>query len=89
VPVVRATGGLDDTVEAFDPVTGSGTGFKFHDYTRDALLATLRQALTVYADRRIWRRLQRAGMAKDFSWDGPAAAYVREYREAMRQRTLH
>src|SRR5258707_10270452 len=69
VPVVRATGGLDDTIEAFDPETGSGTGFKFEAYDGKALLASVRQALSVFRDEpAAWRRLQTTGMVKDFSW---------------------
>src|ERR1700735_1918780 len=69
VPVVRATGGLDDTIEAFDGKTASGTGFKFYQYTGAALLVTLREALAVFGDKTAWQRLQRNGMARDFSWD--------------------
>src|SRR5580693_5210906 len=58
VPIVRATGGLDDTVEPFDLEHGTGTGFKFHDYTGEALLATVKQALATYAAKAAWRRLQ-------------------------------
>ena len=73
VPVVRATGGLDDTIEPFDRATGRGTGFKFEEYTGAALLAALREALAVYADKAAWRRVQTNGMAKDFSWNASAA----------------
>lgn len=84
VPVVRATGGLDDTVEDFDPVTGHGNGFKFAAYTPEALLAALERALAAYRDRAIWRRIQRAGMRGDFSWDASARQYVELYRNARR-----
>ncbi len=69
VPVVRATGGLDDTIEPFNPTSRRGTGFKFVEYTGSALLAALREALAIYADKSAWRRLQTNGMAKDFSWN--------------------
>lgn len=82
VPIVRATGGLDDTVEDFDPLTRRGTGFKFADATGAALLATLERALTVYRDRDAWRRLQTAGMRQDFSWTVSAREYVKIYRGA-------
>ncbi|MFI5175288.1 MAG: glycogen synthase GlgA [Terriglobia bacterium] len=85
VPVVRATGGLDDTVEHFNPSTGQGTGFKFHDYTATALSATVREALETYKNREAWRRLMRAGMAKDFSWNASAGQYVQLY-ETLRSR---
>lgn len=75
VPVVRATGGLDDTVEPFELVTGQGTGFKFAPYTGSAFLESLRDALSVYERPRYWRQLMKNGMAKDFSWDRSAAEY--------------
>src|SRR6185437_13157674 len=76
VPVVRVTGGLDDTVEPFDTRTGRGTGFKFSEYTGQALLQCLRQALALYRDRNSWHRLQMNGMAKDFSWHSSAIEYL-------------
>lgn len=82
VPVVRATGGLDDTVEEFDARTGKGTGFKFKPYTGKALVECLRQAISAYADLRQWRTIQANGMAKDFSWKPSAAAYVKVYEAA-------
>jgi starch synthase len=80
VPVVRATGGLDDTVEDFDPAAGSGTGFKFREYTADALLRTVRRALEVYRRPELWRRLMANGMAQDFSWGASAAQYALLYQ---------
>src|SRR6059058_4151371 len=68
VPVVRATGGLDDTIEHWDPRTGKGTGFKFAEYSGAAFLYAVKQALQHYADERIWKRIQLNGMIKDFSW---------------------
>jgi starch synthase len=79
VPVVRATGGLDDTVQQFDPATGAGTGFKFHDYSGQALLGALRPALETYRDTPRWRELMLRGMAQDYSWDASAAQYLRLY----------
>jgi len=82
VPIVRATGGLDDTVENFDVEHGTGTGFKFAEYSGAALLYAVRQALHHYADERIWKRIQLNGMAKDFSWKAPAAEYAKLYQAA-------
>ena len=82
VPLVRATGGLYDTVKNYDPATGDGTGFTFDDYTPEALLGTLRWALNVFEKREAWRRLQRAGMQQDQSWDSSARAYVTVYERA-------
>ncbi len=86
VPVVRATGGLDDTIEHFDPATGRGTGFKFETYDGRGLLGCLREALKVFQDPRAWRIVQANGMAKDFSWKASAAEYVRLYDAARKTR---
>jgi len=83
VPVVRATGGLDDTIEQFDLESGTGTGFKFLEYSGGALLHTIRQALHHYSDEGVWKRIQLNGMAKDFSWNTSAAEYAKLY-EAVR-----
>ncbi len=72
VPVVRATGGLDDTIEP-------GTGFKFWHYSGDALIGALRAAREAFADADGWRSMMLAGMAKDFSWSVSAAEYARLY----------
>ncbi len=86
VPVVRATGGLDDTIEPFDPASGRGTGFKFSEYTGPALLAALHEALATYGHKTAWRRLQANGMAKDFSWNASALEYGRLYDVARKGR---
>jgi starch synthase len=83
VPIVRATGGLDDTVEPFDLEHGTGTGFKFAEYSGGAMMYAIRQALHHCTDERIWRRIQLNGMAKDFSWKGPAAEYAKVYEAAL------
>jgi starch synthase len=86
VPVVRATGGLDDTIEPYDPRTGRGTGFKFQAYEGRALLECLRAALKAYKDARAWRTIQANGMAKDFSWKTSAKEYVKLYEAARKSR---
>lgn len=86
VPIVRATGGLDDTIEPFDLEHGTGTGFKFQEYTGAALMDALRQALHYYADDRIWKRIQLNGMAQDFSWNTSAAEYAKLYEAARAAR---
>jgi starch synthase len=84
VPVVRAVGGLVDTVLPFDPQTGQGTGFLFSEYAPGALAATLSAALTLYRQNpRAWIRLQKNGMRRDFSWDRSAAEYVKVYKGVM------
>jgi starch synthase len=85
VPIVRATGGLDDTIDPWDPRTKKGTGFKFHEYSGEALLRTLHQALQLYRDQTSWQRLMRNGMSKDFSWRVAAREYIRVYERVRQQ----
>jgi starch synthase len=86
VPVVRATGGLADTVRHFDAATGEGTGFVFADYTPAALWAVLEEALAAYADSASWRKLMRNGMACDFSWSQAARKYMAVYRKVLQRK---
>jgi starch synthase len=79
VPVVRAVGGLEDTVEDYDG-WNAGTGFKFRDYTPAALSLAVRRALEAHRDRKAWRGLVHRGMAEDFSWERSAASYEALYR---------
>lgn len=79
VPIVRATGGLDDTIESWDPRTGKGTGFKFSEYSGEALLLAIKEALRAFRDQTKWQVLMRNGMMKDFSWNASAREYARIY----------
>jgi starch synthase len=85
VPIVRAVGGLADTVDDYAPGRPS-TGFVFQEYTGEALLVTLRRALDLFRDRPAWRALQTAGMRRDNSWDHSAGEYVRIYGMATEAR---
>jgi starch synthase len=78
VPVVRAVGGLEDTVEDYDG-WNRGTGFKFRDYTPQAMLLAVRRAIETFRDRRAWKGIVARGMAQDFSWDRSAASYEQLY----------
>ena len=86
VPVVRATGGLDDTVEQHGPAN-PGVGFKFREYTPDAILSALGDALSFYGKREEWQGIMRRGMQKDFSWESAAASYEQIYRRAVEIRS--
>ncbi|MGA9063206.1 MAG: glycogen synthase GlgA [Terracidiphilus sp.] len=86
VPIVRATGGLDDTIEEWDAEKGTGTGFKFAGYDPKDLLAEIDRAIAAFHDKKGWTRLMRNGMARDYSWPGPAKEYVKVYEEAARRR---
>ena len=82
IPIVRAVGGLDDTVRNFDAVTGTGNGFKFSEFRADKFLEKIYEALFAYYDRDSWRRLQLNGMNEDNSWQNAARKYVSLYRSA-------
>src|ERR1700758_1119264 len=86
VPIVRATGGLDDTIEPWDARTGKGTGFKFTEYNGESLLLTIKQALTAYRDQTSWQALMRNGMNKDFSWAASAREYGKVYERVKQMR---
>jgi len=75
IPIVRATGGLDDSIREFEPDTGEGTGFKFVDYSARALLKAVSKAVFVYRSRLHWSRLMANAMKEDFSWNAAASRY--------------
>jgi starch synthase len=81
VPVVRATGGLDDSIREFDPSTGTGNGFKFEEASPDALVAAVRKALTAFGQPYTWKTLIRNAMNRDFSWEKAAREYMDLYRK--------
>ncbi len=83
IPVVRATGGLRDTVSPFDPTTRHGAGFVFREPTAAALLGAVQAAVSVFADKAAWRQLQHNAMTQDFSWDASARQYIQLYRETI------
>lgn len=85
VPIVRATGGLEDTIEDFDPATGKGTGFKFQKYISAELLKTIQRAVKGYEDKNLWKKLIKNGMAKDFSWEASAKKYINLYKSIGKQ----
>ena len=73
VPIVRATGGLDDTIQ-------EDTGFKFTDYTAEALIQCVRAALEAFRNREQWSAMMKRGMRRDYSWDTSASEYMDLYR---------
>lgn len=82
-PIVRGTGGLDDTIRNFERTTGTGNGFKFYEYSADRLLEKFYEALMVYYDREAWRRLMLNCMAADHSWDRAAHNYLDAYQRIL------
>jgi len=84
VPVVRATGGLEDTIDEFDPRTKNGTGFKFGLYDSKAFLSAIQRAMDLWSDRETWEILMRNGMAADYSWDLSAERYLNLYQSLLK-----
>jgi starch synthase len=84
IPVVRATGGLDDTID--EQPNGGGNGFKFWGYSPSALLDALQRALGTFRNKDEWKQMMQRGMAQDFSWDKPAREYVRVYERVIQNR---
>ncbi len=83
IPIVRAVGGLDDTVENFNAVYGTGNGFKFKEFQADKLLESIYEALFAYADTETRRKIQRNGMQVDNSWENAARKYVELYLKTL------
>jgi len=83
VPIVSGVGGLDDTIEDFDPSTKKGNGFKFKEARTKALLEAVKRALKTYLDKPTWNKLIKNGMAMDFSWDHAAERYTQLYQKIL------
>ena len=89
VPVVRATGGLADTVEPYGPGAEGGTGIVFRPYTPGALLEAVEAAIRLYGEPpRTLARVRKNGMARDFSWEVSARKYLQLYRQANAARRM-
>jgi starch synthase len=82
-PIVRATGGLADTITNVDTESGTGTGFVFDDYDPEEMLKTIKRAVSLFSQKRKWQRIMKEGMRQDYSWDASAAKYVEIYRKAL------
>jgi starch synthase len=86
VPVVRATGGLDDTIDEWDAKTKTGTGFKFSGFAPRSLLAAIDRALAAFQEKKSWEQLMRNGMMREFGWEESAREYGKVYEEAAERR---
>jgi starch synthase len=83
VPIVRATGGLDDAIEDFNPQNGLGNGFKFSEYSSQALLGKTFEALKVYENAALFREVIQNGMKCDYSWEKSASQYEEVYLKTL------
>jgi len=93
IPIVRATGGLDDTIQDYtqdsrlktqDSSTGEGNGFKFNEYSSHALLTKIKEAVKIFSNKKEWKRLVQTAMQQDFSWERSAKRYVELYERLCR-----
>lgn len=86
VPIVRGVGGLDDSIHNFDRTTEQGNGYKFYEYSSERLIEKFYEALMVYYDPDLWRKLQRNGMREDLSWNRAAHNYIDAYHRVISAR---
>ncbi|MFH0986138.1 MAG: glycogen synthase GlgA [Candidatus Omnitrophota bacterium] len=85
IPVVRATGGLADTIQNFEPVSQKGNGFLFEDYTSEALHTVLLRSVKIFKQEKLWKALMKNAMGSDFSWDASAKKYEKLYESVKRR----
>lgn len=83
IPIVHTVGGLNDTVEAFNPETKEGTGITFQSFNAYDMLDAIKRAVDLYHNKPLWRHLRKNAMAKDFSWREPAKKYIEIYKEIL------
>jgi starch synthase len=83
VPVVRATGGLYDTISQFDPKRGKGVGFRFTDYEPESFWDATKTAVDLFYEPKTWQQIMKNGMAKDFSWESSARQYLKLYEKTV------
>lgn len=86
IPIVRAVGGLADTVTDFNPQTKKGNGFVFHSYSSKSLLVAIIRAIENYKYTETWNKLVKTGMKQSFSWEIPAKKYVDLYHKAIKEK---
>lgn len=84
IPIVRATGGLADTVTEFAPENGQGTGFRFDNFEAGEFLAAIENSLKIFQNKDEWRKLQENAMNQDFSWDRPSQEYIKLYKKLIK-----
>jgi starch synthase len=86
VPIVRETGGLKDTVQAYNDNTGEGNGFSFANYNAHEFLETVRRALAAYRQEEVWKQIVENGARADYSWSSSAKAYMDVYSQLSTDR---
>jgi Glycogen synthase len=80
LPVARATGGIHEIIEDYDPTSDSGYGFLCYEYSSEAFWDAIKRARQIFPDRELWTKLMKRAMARNFSWDASAQRYDALYR---------
>ena len=83
VPIVRETGGLHDTISAYNEYTGEGNGFSFANYNAHEMMNIIQYAMNIYRDKAKWKKLVKNAMNSDFSWEASAKKYLSLYDSMM------
>jgi starch synthase len=83
LPVARVTGGIQEIIEDYDPTTDSGCGFLCYEYSSDAFWDSVKRARQIFRDQRLWNKLMKRAMTRNFSWDASARRYEALYREVV------
>ncbi|QPA30475.1 glycogen synthase GlgA [Thermaerobacillus caldiproteolyticus] len=83
IPIVRETGGLNDTVQSFNEFTGEGNGFSFKNFNAHDMLYTIRRALSFYEQKDVWEKIVKEAMSRDYSWAQSAFKYNQLYADLM------
>jgi starch synthase len=89
IPIVRETGGLNDTVQAFNELTGEGNGFSFQNFNAHDMLYTIRRAVWFYHQKEVWEKVTVAAMSRDYSWAQSAFKYNQLYAELITRSESH
>jgi starch synthase len=83
LPVARVTGGIQEIIEDYDPATDRGYGFLCYEYSSDAFWDAMKRARQIFRDQRLWMKLMKRAMARNFSWDASAERYEQLYSELV------
>ncbi len=86
IPVVRAVGGLEETIVEYDPATGLGTGFKFSKFEPEEFWTAIKKALSLYNNASAWENVRQQAMQQEFGWPKAAAQYVKAFEKARQKR---
>ena len=87
IPVVRAVGGLEETIIEYDPASGQGTGFKFDKFEPEEFWTAVKKALSLYRNATAWKNICQQAMQQEFSWPKAAAEYVKAFEKAREKRS--